>query len=75
MVFPRPVNLCNSSGTGLAQAKWVGIQWNRSGGKTNRVIYGSVAYVVQGSLEITGETSSLNSGALAMLNDPLPYCQ
>ena len=75
MVFPRPVNLCNSSGIVLAQAKWVGIQWDRSGGKTSRVIYGSVAYVVQGSLEITGETSSLNSAALAMLNDQLPYGQ
>ena len=75
MVFPRPVNLCNSSGTVLAQAKWVGIQWDRSGGRTSRVIYGSVAYVVQGSLEIAGETNSLNSAALAMLNDPLPYGQ
>ena len=32
MVFPRPVNLCNSAGTVLAQAKWVGIQWDRNDG-------------------------------------------
>lgn len=75
MVFPRPVNLCNSSRIVLAQAKWVGIQWDRSGGKTSRVIYGSAVYIVQGSFEITGEISSLNSAALAMLNDQFPYGQ
>jgi hypothetical protein len=75
MVFPRPVNLCNSSGTVLAQAKWVGIQWDRSGGKTSRVIYGSSAYVVQGSFEITGDTGSLENSAYAMLTDSNPYNQ
>jgi hypothetical protein len=75
MVFPRPVNLCNSSGTVLTQAKWVGIQWGRSGGKTSRVIYGSTAYVVQGSFEITGDTGSLENSAYAMLTDSNPYNQ
>jgi hypothetical protein len=75
MVFPRPVNLCNSSGTVLAQAKWVGIQWDRSGGKTSRVIYGSAAYVIQGSFMITGDTGSLENSAYAMLTDSNPYNQ
>ena len=75
MVFPRPVNLCNSSGTVLAQAKWLGIQWDRSGGKPSRVIYGSAAYVVQGSFMITGDTGSLENSAYAMLTDSNPYNQ
>ena len=60
-VFPRLVNLCNSAGTVLAQAKWVGIQWNRSNGKPSRVVYGSTAYTVDGSFEIIGDTSILDS--------------
>jgi hypothetical protein len=60
-VFPRPVNLCNSAGTVLAQAKWVGIQWDRNNGKPSRVVYGSTAYTVDGSFEITGDTSILDS--------------
>jgi hypothetical protein len=59
--FPRPVNLCNSTGTVLAQAKWVGIQWDRSNGQPNRVVYGSTAYIVAGSFEITGDTGILDS--------------
>jgi hypothetical protein len=60
-VFPRFVNLCNSAGTVLAQTKWVGIQWNRSNGKPSRVVYGSTAYTIDGSFEITGGTSILDS--------------
>ena len=75
MVFPRPVNLCNSAGTVLAQVKWVGIQWDRNEGGPNRVVYGSVTYNVEGSFEITGEISSLESAVQAMLSDPLPYGQ
>ena len=75
MVFPRPVNLCNSAGTVLAQAKWVGIQWGRNDGGPNRVFYGSVTYTLEGSFEITGDTSSLENAVKTMLNDPLPYGQ
>jgi hypothetical protein len=60
-VFPRLVNLYNSAGTVLAQAKWVGIQWNRSNGKPSRVVYGSTAYTIDGSFEIIGDTSVLDS--------------
>ena len=60
-VFPRFVNLYNSAGTVLAQAKWVGIQWNRSNGKPSRVVYGSTAYTIDGSFEIIGDTSVLDS--------------
>ena len=61
MVFPKPVNLCRADGTVLAQAKWVGIQWDRSNGHPSRVFYGSMAYTVAGSFEITGDTGILDS--------------
>jgi hypothetical protein len=69
-VFPKPVNLCNADGTVLAQAKWVGIQWDRSNSQPNRVVYGSTAYTVEGSFEITGETASLAGIVLEMINNP-----
>jgi hypothetical protein len=69
-VFPKPVNLCNADGTVLAQAKWVGIQWDRSNSQPNRVVYGSTAYTVEGSFEITGETASLAGIMLEMINNP-----
>jgi hypothetical protein len=74
-VFPRPVNLYNSAETLLTQAKWVGIQWDRNNGKPGRVVYGNAAYTVEGSFEITGDTSSLENAVKTMLNDPLPYGQ
>jgi len=60
-IFPRPVNLCNTAGTVLAQAKWVGIQWDRSNGKLSRVVYGSKAYTIDGSFEIISDTSILDN--------------
>jgi hypothetical protein len=72
-VFPRPVALRDSAGTVLAHAKWVGIQWDRNGGKLNRVIYGSTAYNVQGSFAITGDVSSLAAAVRALLIDQNPY--
>ena len=73
MVFPRSVNLCNSAGTVLAQAKWVGIQWGRNDGGPNRVFYGSVTYTLEGSFEITGDISGLENAVQALLSDPLPF--
>jgi hypothetical protein len=73
--FPKPVELRNFTGTVLAQAKWVGIQWDRDDGKPSRVVYGNVAYVADGSFEITGETSSLDNDIRTLLNDPTPYGQ
>jgi hypothetical protein len=44
--FTYPVELHDVDNNLLATAKWVGIQWDRSEGKPNRLIYGSTAYVV-----------------------------
>jgi hypothetical protein len=51
-VFPRPVELRDSMSNVLAQAKWIAMQWGRDEGKPSRIVYGSTAYVVEGSFEI-----------------------
>ena len=48
-VFPRPVELRDSMSNVLAQAKWIAMQWGRDEGKPSRIVYGSSAYVVEGS--------------------------
>jgi hypothetical protein len=74
-VFPQPVELRDSIGNLLTDAKWVGIQWDRNDGKPSRVVYGSTAYIVSGSFEIMGDASSLKNAVRTLLNDPTPYGQ
>jgi hypothetical protein len=57
--FTYPVELHDVDNNLLATAKWVGIQWDRSEGKPNRLIYGSTAYVVEGAYSIEGNISGL----------------
>jgi hypothetical protein len=57
--FTYPVELHDNDNNLLATAKWVGIQWERSEGKPNRLIYGSPAYVVEGAYSIEGNISGL----------------
>jgi hypothetical protein len=57
--FTYPVELHNSDSNLLATAKWVGIQWDRSEGKPDRLIYGSAGYVVEGAYSIEGDISGL----------------
>jgi len=57
--FTYPVDLHDSDNNLLASAKWIGIQWDRSEGKPNRLIYGSAAYVVEGAYSIEGDISGL----------------
>ncbi len=59
VVYPWPVDLKGADGQVLAQAKWVGIQWDRSEGKPNRLIYGDVAYTIKGGFVIAGDISNL----------------
>jgi hypothetical protein len=75
-VFPRAVDLQDARGNILAQAKWVAIQWGRSDGKPDRVIYGNVAndmrmtYTVVGSFELQGDTANLASIVKAQVDHP-----
>jgi len=57
--FTYPVELHDSDNNLLASAKWIGIQWDRSEGKPNRLIYGNTAYVVEGAYSIEGDISGL----------------
>jgi len=57
--FTYPVELHDNDNNLLAMAKWVGIQWDRSEGKPNRLIYGSTAYAVEGVYSIEGDISGL----------------
>jgi hypothetical protein len=57
--FTYPVELHDSGNNLLARAKWIGIQWDRSEGKPNRLIYGSTAYAVEGAYSIEGDISGL----------------
>jgi hypothetical protein len=57
--FTYPVELHDSGNNLLATAKWIGIHWDRSEGKPNRLIYGSTDYVVEGAYSIEGDISSL----------------
>jgi hypothetical protein len=37
----------------------VGIQWDRTDGKPNRIIYGSTPYIIDESYSIEGDISNL----------------
>jgi len=57
--FTYPVELHDSGNNLLASAKWIGIHWDRSEGKPNRLIYGSAGYIVEGAYSIEGAISGL----------------
>jgi hypothetical protein len=57
--FTYPVELHDTTGALIANAKWVGIQWDRNDGKPNRLIYGSTPYIPDGSYRIEGDISNL----------------
>jgi hypothetical protein len=59
VVYPRPVELRDTGGQLVAEAKWVGIQWGRSEGKPNRILYGSLAYNIEGGFELKGDVTAL----------------
>jgi len=57
--FTYPVELHDSGNNLLASAKWIGIHWDRSEGKPNRLIYGGAGYIVEGAYSIEGDINSL----------------
>ncbi len=59
VTFPYLLDLQDSSGNLLADAKWVGIHWDRSEGKPNRLLYGSTSYVVEGAYCIEDDLDNL----------------
>ncbi len=57
--FTYPEELHDTTGALIANAKWVGLQWDRNDGKPNRLIYGSTPYIIDGSYSIEGDISNL----------------
>jgi hypothetical protein len=57
--FTYPVELHDRGNNLLASAKWIGIHWDRSEGKPNRLIYGSASYIVEGAYSIEGDINGL----------------
>jgi hypothetical protein len=57
--FTYPVELHDTTGALIANARWVGIQWDRNDGKPNRLIYGSIPYIIDGSYIIEGNINNL----------------
>ncbi len=59
LCYPGLQELRNTDGELLARAKWVGIQWDRSEGKTDRLVYGTKPYEGEGIYELTGYMTHL----------------
>jgi len=59
VAFTFPVELRSSDGSLLAEAKWVGIQWDRDEDKPDRLLYGSSTYIVKGAVSIDEDMGEL----------------
>lgn len=59
VTFPYPLELHDSSGNLLTETKWIGIQWDRSENKPNRLLYGSTTYAVEGAYSIEEDIGNL----------------
>jgi hypothetical protein len=64
VLFPLPVELRNSAGNMVAEAKWIGIQWGRSEGKPNRLFYGNIPgfnAAAEGGFILLGDITGLTN--------------
>jgi hypothetical protein len=64
LAYPRPVELRNTENQLVAEAKWLGIQWGRSEGKSNRIFYGHFEQgnaVVDGGYILKGDINAVES--------------
>lgn len=59
VVYAYPVQLKDAEGVVLASAKWVGVQWDRTGGKSNRVLYGEGRFELRGGFYLEGDITDL----------------
>ena len=53
-IYTRPMELRNTDGRVLAEAKWIAIEWDRVDGLPDRLIYGTIPFETEGAFEITG---------------------
>jgi hypothetical protein len=61
VVYAQPVALYSAAGEKLADAKWVGIHWDRGEGKPNCLYYGTTTYDRVGAFELLGDVTGLES--------------
>jgi hypothetical protein len=59
VAYAYQVKLKNSAGAVLAEAKWVGIQWDSLGGEPNRVLYGDGVLECKGGFILKGDVTRL----------------
>ncbi|MFA5309482.1 MAG: hypothetical protein WC370_08385 [Dehalococcoidales bacterium] len=64
VTYPRPVELLNTSGRVVTEARWVSIQWGRGEDKENRAFYGHFnrgSAVVDGGFLLSSDTAELEN--------------
>jgi len=71
-VYPGPVSLRGRDGEPLTAAKWVGIQWDRSDSKPDRLVYGSKPYIIDGGYEVLTDLTDLKA-SLPPFGGSLPF--
>jgi hypothetical protein len=54
-IYTRPMELRNTDGRVLAEAKWIAIEWDRVDGLPDRLIYGTIPFETEGAFEITSD--------------------
>ena len=53
------IELKDSEGRVLAQARWFAIEWNRDDDQPDRLLYGTVPYTIQGAFELSANLTGL----------------
>jgi hypothetical protein len=70
VVYAQPVDLRSKDGSLLAKAKWVGIQWNRDNGKSNRLFYGNRDLTIEGGFVLYGDMTNLGQAFVELVPQP-----
>lgn len=52
-LYPDLIELKDTDGRMLAQARWIAIEWNRDDDQPDRLLYGTVPYTIQGAFELS----------------------
>lgn len=58
-LYPGLIELRDKEGRMLAQARWIAIEWNRDDDQHDRLLYGTVPYVIKGAFELSADLTDL----------------
>jgi hypothetical protein len=53
------IELKDAEGGVLAQARWIAIEWNRDHDQPNRLLYGTIPYMIKGAFELSANLTGL----------------